>query len=627
MAKIKPTNKIRAAGQQRILNVRPDTPDIRDRYYEPMLVQLASQISNRGGQVMDQGSEGACTGFGLAAVINLLNMKRGQSFESSSRMLYEMAQKHDEWPGEDYEGSSCRGAIRGWKNMGVCGDDEWKFIENKPNELTIKRAIAARENPLGVYYRLRPNIVDYHAALNEVDAIYVSARVHSGWFNPKNDDDHNLATIQPNPEPAGGHAFAIVGYNSIGFIVQNSWGEDWGSDGFAVWLYADWQANISDGWVFRLGIPTPTIFGLEAKSSVTVEESEFFKRGPKRHEIAGHFAHFDDGKYAARGDYWTTAADIQQTAKRIKDNANWYKHVLVFVHGGLNNPKASANRIAALKDGFTRNGIYPFHIMYDTGVAEELKDVVLRSFRGAESRAEGFLDWINDQIIERTDELIEDGTRKPVTPLWDEMKRDARRPFEADTNNATPDGLNAIQIITKTLQSTGTKIHLAGHSTGGVLIGHLLNALDTVKINNLISSCTLFAPACTVEFYQDHYAPRLKATHKGVRLPVLDIYSLSNKLELDDNVVKAYRKSLLYLVSNAFERDKGKPILGMQKFSKHLEGKKGLKFIYSTGRGNVTRSESHGGFDNDAYSMNSLLKRILNGPPKKPFHDREMKGY
>ena len=34
------------------------------------------------------------------------------------------------------------------------------------------------------------------------------------------------------------------------------------------------------------------------------------------------------------------------------------------------------------------------------------------------------------------------------------------------------------------------QIHLAGHSTGGVLIGHLLNALDTLKIKNLITRCS-----------------------------------------------------------------------------------------------------------------------------------------
>jgi hypothetical protein len=627
MATVKLVNKVKAAGQQRVLNVRPDTPDIRDRYYEPALVQLASHVDNSGGRVLDQGTEGACTGFGLAAVINLLNMKRGQSFEASSRMLYEMAQKHDEWPGEDYEGSSCRGAIRGWRNMGVCGENEWKYSPDRPGRLTIKRAVAARENPLGAYYRLRPEVIDYHAALNEVDAIFVSARVHTGWLNPAPGTGHTLAIVQPGPKPLGGHAFAIVGYNDLGFIVQNSWGQGWGTKGLAIWPYSDWQANISDGWVFRLGIPTPTIFGVNAGVTKPTEEAEFFKRGPKRQRIAGHFAHFDDGKYAPRGDYWTMASDIQLTADRIKARADRYKHVLVYVHGGLNSPKASARRVAALKNGFTRNGIYPFHIMYDTGLVEEVKDVVLRAFRGAESRAEGFLDWIKDQIVERTDTLIEDAVRKPVTPLWDEMKRDARLPFDTGGKGGIPDGLDAINILAKTLKGSGIAIHLAGHSTGAVLIGHLLSALDSLKINDLITTCTLFAPACTVEFFKEHYAPRLKPKFKGTRLPSLDVYNLTEKLELDDNVVKAYRKSLLFLVSNALERSKGKPILGMQRSSKDLAGTRGLNLIYSNGRGKVTRSTSHGGFDNDACTMNSLLARVLDLAPGTPFNDQEMEGY
>ena len=104
---------VTAAGKKRVLNVRSDPPDIRDRLYEPALIQLESKIDNRGTYILDQGQEGACTGFGLAAVINLLNEKRKHKFRASTRMLYEMAKKHDEWPGEDYHGSSCRGAIRG----------------------------------------------------------------------------------------------------------------------------------------------------------------------------------------------------------------------------------------------------------------------------------------------------------------------------------------------------------------------------------------------------------------------------------------------------------------------------------------------------------------------------------
>ena len=48
--------------------------------------------------------------------------------------------------------------------------------------LTVKRAKAARANTIGAYYRLRPNIVDFHAALNEAGILYVSADVHAGWW-------------------------------------------------------------------------------------------------------------------------------------------------------------------------------------------------------------------------------------------------------------------------------------------------------------------------------------------------------------------------------------------------------------------------------------------------------------
>lgn len=365
---------VEIAGENRILNARRDTPDIRDRMYEPALIQLKPEIDNRGGTgILDQGREGACTGFGLAAVINLLNVKkRDLQFKASPRMLYEMAKKHDEWPGEDYAGSSCRGAIRGWKNMGVCSEEDWRYSVDEPGELTVARAKAARSCTVGAYYRLRPEINDYHAALNEVGAIYVSADVHCGWFAPKS-ANNRLAVILPSSTIEGGHAFAIVGYNSNGFIIQNSWGPAWGTRGCAVWRYEDWLQNICDGWVFRLAIPTPNIFGLSARSQATVD-SESAKAAPQRLEIAGHFVHFDDGNFKDRGDYWSTPDDILRTADLIKQSVadKTYDHLLIYAHGGLNDPAASAKRIRALKEGFKRNSIYPFHIMYDTGLVEEL---------------------------------------------------------------------------------------------------------------------------------------------------------------------------------------------------------------------------------------------------------------
>ncbi len=625
-------NTVKAAGKKRVLNARKDTPDIRDRMYEPALVSLKPAMDKRGSvpEILDQGTDGACTGFGLAAVINLLNAEKGNmGFEASARMLYEMARMHDEWPGEDYKGSSCRGAIRGWKNMGVCSEERWPYDPDKPGEITIDRATDARSNALGAYYRLRAELNDYHAALNEVGTIYVSADVHSGWFNPKENEDSDLATIQPNSIISGGHAFAIVGYNKNGFIVQNSWGKGWGSNGFALWLYEDWVDNISDGWVFRLALPTPQVFGITART-LAKTEAEIGKAAPKRMEIAGHFVHFDDGAFKEHGDYWSTLSDIQNTAKLINESVSdkRYQHLLIYAHGGLNSPKDSATRIAALKDGFMRNAIYPFHVMYDTGLVEELKDTVIRAYRS--KHMEGFLGDLKEQLIDASDKLIEDIVRKPVTPIWEEMKRDARLPFVVDGDQER-DGSAVIRTFVEALQGTGIHIHLVGHSTGAVLLGHLLGALDALGKSDLIQSCSLMAPACNLEFFNEHYVDRLAKPKKNsslTMLPVLDIYNMTEKLEKDDNVAVVYRKSLLYLVSRSLERRIDKPILGMQKYSGGIPPIAGLSLHYSDGRkGKITRSTSHGGFDNDLWTMNSILRRILGKEPSQPFLEKEMKGF
>src|SRR3546814_17774375 len=51
-----------------------DPLDLRDLIYESGLFELPFAIDNRSSVpvVLDQGEEGACTGFGLAAVVNFL---------------------------------------------------------------------------------------------------------------------------------------------------------------------------------------------------------------------------------------------------------------------------------------------------------------------------------------------------------------------------------------------------------------------------------------------------------------------------------------------------------------------------------------------------------------------------
>ena len=121
--------------------------------------------------------------------------------------------------------------------------------------------VDALRTTLGVYYRVDVrSVVDMQAAIRQVGALYVSGTVHEGWAVPtgKRLRGHaDLVAIQAvaQPKDPGGHAFALVGYNERGFVVQNSWGPDWGSKGFALLPYADWVNHGSDAWVFTLGVP------------------------------------------------------------------------------------------------------------------------------------------------------------------------------------------------------------------------------------------------------------------------------------------------------------------------------------------------------------------------------------
>lgn len=585
------------------LTARADAPDFRDYAYQPALVVLKPALAvPRGLHIRDQGKEGSCTGYALAAAIDLQlkeskRKHKRKDIHVSARMLYEMARRYDEWPGEDYPGSSCRGAIKGWYNMGACREE---LFPDSATGYTVAAAKDARNNTIGAYYRLGGRISDYHAALTEVGAIFCSARVHTGW----DEVVHDKADIPYSEQSIGLHAFAIVGYDSEGFWIQNSWGEDWGRGGTARWSYRDWLTNVQDAWVFRIALPTPQIWHLPSRQSSGQEPSKSAPR-PARAEIAGHFSHFDDGLFHDNGRYWSNLDDVRLTADWVANSSD-YDHLMFYAHGGLNSPAASARRIAAMKQTFKSNRIYPFHLMYDTGLFEELKDVIIGRRQEAETRAGGFKDWL--------DWLVEKATRVPGRALWREMKFGAEKPFDA-----AKAGSETLAAFIDAFSRSGKpkKIHLVGHSTGMILVSHLLERLSLLTPGTRIETLSLMAPAGRVSLFNEIMVPFLNARSPEFRIAEMAIYNLNDKLEQKDEVTKAYNKSLLYLVSRAFEESVPEKLLGMETACEKAPrpgDHPRVTIHYSKGPvpgARVTASESHGGFDNDRVTMNHILRRIL----------------
>ena len=103
----------------------------------------------------------------------------------------------------------------------------------------------------------QPDEIEHRLGLSlTLHAIYASATVHEGWWVKTSDTPPVIEMA--GAEEVGGHAFALIGYNVDGFIIQNSWGPDWGFRGFAVLTYADWIKNGMDAWVAVMGAPVVT---------------------------------------------------------------------------------------------------------------------------------------------------------------------------------------------------------------------------------------------------------------------------------------------------------------------------------------------------------------------------------
>ena len=222
-----------------------------------------------------QGEEGTCGGQALAALIDLQRIaaKVAEPYPVSARMIYQCARLKRDAGADD--GVSLRDVIKGFYNYGVCRDALWPYAAGgEPGQLSIERARDAKNLSLGAYYRLRPNLNTYHAALHETGALLVSAELHDGWRHDRVRAAQGTI-VAPRPgQPRGAlgaerHAFVVLGYTPAGFLVLNSWGRDWGGwtpadaapvPGLALWRYDDWADTIMDGWVLRLGVGAAEAF-------------------------------------------------------------------------------------------------------------------------------------------------------------------------------------------------------------------------------------------------------------------------------------------------------------------------------------------------------------------------------
>jgi hypothetical protein len=626
---------------QRVLDARRDTLDFRDRMFEPTLIEVPTHIPLADYRawkipVLDQGSEGACTGFGLATVANYLLTRRKvvpDPAPVSARMLYEMARRYDEWPGEAYSGSSARGAMKGWHKHGVCGEAEWRSGQRArkgAGGLTNARTADALRRPLGAYLRVNhKDLVAMHSALAEVGILYATAGVHAGW------EEVTAEGHIPYPgPPSGAHAFAIVAYDAEGLWIQNSWGTRWGRGGFARISYDDWLANGTDVWVARLG--APVTLRMSASSAIAHAPTAGRSSAYSYADLRPHIVSLgNEGRLRSTGEYGTCAEEVREIFEVDMPRAmkDWpVKRVMLYAHGGLVDERSAIQRLADYRSTMLDAQIYPVSFIWHSDYWSTISNILEDAMR--KRRPEGALTAAKDFLLDRLDDTVELLARALTGKAgWDEMKENALAASDIGGGARL-----ALQQLAALHARMPLQVHVIGHSAGSIFMARLVRLLTAAAgpirsgyltgeqgVGLGVATCTLWAPAATMDLFKQAYLPAVQDGSIGR----LALFALSDKAEQDDHVAHIYNKSLLYLVSRAFEGSalgEGTPILGMEKWIARDEEVRTLftsgaaDLVFSpndspTGSAHASRTTEHGGFDDDTATVQATVARILAASP------------
>ena len=292
--------------------------------------------------------------------------------------------------------------------------------------------------------------------------------------------------------------------------------------------------------------------GARAARELTAEEKEILRP---------HTVNLRFGAFSEDGQFQTSAADVEKIfgedlpAELAVRQTQGRKLKLVFyAHGGLTGEMEGILPILTRLEFWRRNGMYPIFFAWETGLRETITDIVTGLFTGRR----GVLDAISGV----TDPAIEFAARQGGLAVWGQMKR------SAEVSALTGGG--ALFVAQKTRDfwnqhHADMEIHAVGHSAGSIFHAYFLPALlgqatsgGAPKIH--VESLHFLAPAITTELFASTLRDKVGAD-KAVR--AMTMYTMNKSLEQADKA-GPYRKSLLYLVSRAFERVQPTPILGLE---------------------------------------------------------------
>ncbi len=241
----------------------PDLPDARDFMYaapRKVVAALPVQVDLRPlcPPVLDQGELGSCTANAIANahLFGQLKQKALKPF-SPSRLFIYYNERVMEGTVDIDAGAMIRDGIKSIAQLGVCPETQWPYnivkFKRKPTKKCYQEAL--KHQALS-YQRLVQTLPQLKGCLAAGYPFVFGFSVYESFETTEVAATGTAPMPSPGERLLGGHAVLAVGYDEANqrFLIMNSWGTDWGLEGFFTlpYSYLTDRRLAADLWTVRL---------------------------------------------------------------------------------------------------------------------------------------------------------------------------------------------------------------------------------------------------------------------------------------------------------------------------------------------------------------------------------------